>query len=271
MRLLMALQAAYALRRAALRTRGIRTRGIRARTTTLRAASDEWALPPGWAAALEEERASDRHQSLRAFVAAERNKHEVFPPPEATLAALRAVDLGDVEVVIVGQDPYHGPGQAHGLCFSVLDLSQCIFPPSLRNVLREASKASKDWPEHPDPSKRGDLSRWASSQGVLLLNSVLTVRRGAANSHAGQGWEEFTDAVVKAVAERERGVVFALWGNAAKRKVNNLGGQHRVVSTSHPSPLSAAKGHDAFMGSDCFSRINLCLTELGRRPVRGPA
>ena len=265
MRLLMALQAAWALRRAALRTR------IRARTT-LRAAPDEWALPPGWAKALETETASDRHQALRAFVEAERAKHEVYPPPGDTLAALRAVDLADVEVVIVGQDPYHGPGQAHGLCFSVRDLSTCIFPPSLRSVLREASRTTEDWPEHPDPAKRGDLSRWASSQGVLLLNSVLTVRRGAANSHANQGWEEFTDAVVKAVAERERGVVFGLWGNAAKRKVTTeLGGQHRVVATSHPSPLSAAKGRDAFMGSDCFSRINTHLTELGRPPVRGPA
>ena len=236
----------------------------------MRATPDEWALPPGWAKALEEEVASDRHQSLRAFVEAERNTQEVYPPPNDTLAALRAVDLGDVEVVIVGQDPYHGPGQAHGLCFSVADLSACVFPPSLRNVLREASKTTDQWPEHPDPARRGDLSRWAS-EGVLLLNSVLTVSRGAANSHANQGWESFTDAVVKAVAERERGVVFALWGNSAKRKVNNLGGQHRVVSTSHPSPLSAAKGRDAFMGSDCFSRINLCLTELGRRPVRGPA
>ena len=269
MRLLMALQAAWALRRAAaLQTRRV---GIRATTTTLRATPDEWALPPGWALALEEEMKSDRHQQLRAFVEAERAKHEVFPPPGDTLAALRAVDLANVEVVIVGQDPYHGPGQAHGLCFSVRDLSTCVFPPSLRNVLREASRTTEDWPEHPDSTKRGDLSRWAS-EGVLLLNSVLTVRRGAANSHAGQGWEEFTDAVVKAVADRERGVVFALWGNAAKRKVsNNLGGQHRVVSTSHPSPLSAAKGRDAFMGSDCFSRINVHLEELGRRPVRGPA
>ena len=268
MRLLMALQAAFALRRAALRTRRV---GIRARTTTLRAAPDEWALPPGWAKALAEEVSSDQHRQLRAFVEAERNTQEVYPPPESTLAALRAVDLGDVEVVIVGQDPYHGPGQAHGLCFSVSDLSQCVFPPSLRNVLREASRATEQWPEHPDPARRGDLSRWASSQGVLLLNSVLTVRRGAANSHAGKGWEEFTDAVVKAVAERERGVVFALWGNAAKRKVQTLGGQHRVVSTSHPSPLSAAKGRDAFMGSDCFCRINAHLAELGRPPVRGPA
>jgi len=266
MKLLMALlQAAFALRRsAALRTR------IRARTT-LRAAPDEWALPPGWSAALEEEIKSERHRQLRAFVEAERETQEVYPPPGDTLAALRAVDLEAVEVVIVGQDPYHGMGQAHGLCFSVQDLSTCIFPPSLRNVLREASRASEDWPENPDPAKRGDLSRWASSQGVLLLNSVLTVRRGAANSHANQGWEEFTDAVVKAVAERERGVVFALWGNSAKRKVTNLGGQHRVVATSHPSPLSAAKGRDAFMGSDCFSRINAHLAALGRRPVRGPA
>ena len=269
MRLLMALQAAYALRRAAaLQTRRF---GIRARTT-LRATTDEWTLPPGWAKALEEECASDRHRQLRAFVEAERNTQEVYPPPGDTLAALRAVDLEAVEVVIVGQDPYHGPGQAHGLCFSVADLSRCVFPPSLRNVLREASRTTEQWPEHPDPAKRGDLSRWASSQGVLLLNSVLTVRRGAANSHAGQGWEAFTDAVVKAVAERERGVVFALWGNAAKRKVTTeLGGQHRVVATSHPSPLSAAKGRDAFMGSDCFSRINVHLEELGRRPVRGPA
>ena len=268
MRLLMALQAAFALRRAALRTRRV---GIRARRTTLRATPDEWALPPGWAKALAEEVSSDQHRQLRAFVAAERNSQEVYPPPEATLAALRAVDLEAVEVVIVGQDPYHGPGQAHGLCFSVRDLSTCVFPPSLRNVLREASRTTENWPEHPDPAKRGDLSRWASSQGVLLLNSVLTVRRGAANSHAGQGWEEFTDAVVKAVAERERGVVFGLWGNAAKRKVSAVGQQHRVVATSHPSPLSAAKGRDAFMGSDCFSRINAHLVELGRRPVRGPA
>ena len=127
MRLLMALQAAYALRRsAALRMRRV---GIRATTTTLRAAPDEWALPPGWAKALAEEVSSDRHRQLRAFVAAERNTQEVFPPPGDTLAALRAVDLADVEVVIVGQDPYHGPGQAHGLCFSVSDLSTCIFPP----------------------------------------------------------------------------------------------------------------------------------------------
>ena len=270
MRLLMALQAAYALRRsaAALRTRRV---GVRARKTTLRATPDEWALPPGWAKALAEEVASDQHRQLRAFVEAERNTQEVYPPPGDTLAALRAVDLEAVEVVIVGQDPYHGPGQAHGLCFSVADLSRCVFPPSLRNVLREASRTTEQWPEHPDPAKRGDLSRWASSQGVLLLNSVLTVRRGAANSHAGQGWEAFTDAVVKAVAERERGVVFGLWGNAAKRKVENVGGQHRVVATSHPSPLSASKGRNAFMGSDCFSRINFHLTELGRPPVRGPA
>ena len=102
--------------------------------------------------------------NLSAFVEAERAKHEVYPPPGDTLAALRAVDLEDVEVVIVGQDPYHGPGQAHGLCFSVRDLSTCIFPPSLRNVLREASRTTEDWPEHPDPAKRGDLSRWASSK-----------------------------------------------------------------------------------------------------------
>ena len=119
MRLLMALQAAYALRRAA--ALGTRRVGIRARTT-LRAAPDEWALPPGWAKALAEEVSSDRHRQLRAFVAAERNTQEVFPPPGDTLAALRAVDLADVEVVIVGQDPYHGPGQAHGLCLSLIHI-----------------------------------------------------------------------------------------------------------------------------------------------------
>ena len=257
---LMTLALANALRSsAALRSVSRRMRA----TSALRASNDEWALPPGWAAALADETASDRHQELRAFVASERETRTIYPPPADTLAALRAIDLEDVEVVIVGQDPYHGPGQAHGLCFSVQDLSSCAFPPSLRNVLKEARRATAAWPEHPDPAKRGDLGRWSRS-GVLLLNSVLTVRQGDANAHAKRGWEAFTDAVVQAVAERERGAVFALWGNAAKRKVDALGAQHRVVSNSHPSPLAAARGTDAFTGSDCFSTINGHLVDIGR-------
>lgn len=260
---LMALVLANALRSsAALRSVARRIRA----TSALRASTDEWALPPGWAAALADETASARHKELRAFVASERETRTIYPPPDDTLAALRAVDLEDVEVVIVGQDPYHGPGQAHGLCFSIQDLSSCTFPPSLRNVLKEARWATAAWPEDPDPAKRGVLGHWSRS-GVLLLNSVLTVRQGDANSHKQRGWEAFTDAVLQAVAERERGAVFALWGNAAKRKVDTLGAQHRVVSNSHPSPLAAARSTDAFTGSDCFLTINGHLVDIGRRPI----
>jgi len=190
-------------------------------------ADDEWALPPGWARALAGEVGSPRFAALKAFVAAERAAGTVYPPPEQTLAALRAVDVDDVRCVIVGQDPYHTPGRAHGLAFSVPP--GVPPPPSLRNVLAEvAADVGGD-----AGGGDGDLSRWAAD-GVLLLNSVLTVRPGAANSHAGNGWEAFTDAVVGAAAANPR-TVFLLWGGAAKRKLGSSVGADRAVATSHPS------------------------------------
>ena len=255
MRLLMALQAAYALRRsAALRTRRV---GIRARTSTLRATPDEWALPPGWAAALEEECATDRHQSLRAFVAAERAKDEVYPPPGDTLAALRAVDLGDVEVVIVGQDPYHGPGQAHGLCFSVR--RGVPPPPSLKNIYKELAT---DLPGFVKPD-HGNLQSWAE-QGVFLLNASLSVRQGEANSHAKLGWQEFTDEVIKVLNRQPQKIVFILWGGFAQKKACRLNeSKHCVLKAAHPSPLSVTK----FLGCKVFSRANAFLAKEGKEEV----
>ncbi len=251
MRLLMALlQAACALRSAARRV------GIRARTT-LRAAPDEWALPPGWALALEEETASDRHRQLRTFVAAERQAHEVYPPPGDTLAALRAVDLGDVEVVIVGQDPYHGPGQAHGLCFSVR--RGVPPPPSLKNIYKELAT---DLPGFVKPD-HGNLQSWAE-QGVFLLNASLSVRQGEANSHAKLGWQEFTDEVIKVLNRQPQKIVFILWGGFAQKKACRLNeAKHCVLKAAHPSPLSVTK----FLGCKVFSRANAFLAKEGKEEV----
>ena len=231
------------------------TRRVVARAATESTNGGEWALPDGWRAALGDELASDRFRDLRAFVAAERASHTVYPPPEQTLRALRSVDLERVRVCVVGQDPYHGPGQANGLAFSVS--GGCAIPPSLRNVLRECAE------DHGAAPAGGDLGGWAD-QGVLLLNTALTVREGEAHSHRGRGWERLTDAVVAALAARERPVVFALWGNPARKKAAIVdGARHRVVASSHPSPLSCAKTAAPFRGSRCFSRINAHLEDLG--------
>ncbi|EGB08193.1 hypothetical protein AURANDRAFT_26105, partial [Aureococcus anophagefferens] len=227
------------------------------RRVVARAATNggEWALPSGWRAALGDELASDRFRDLQAFVAAERASQTVYPPPDETLRALRSVDLDGVRVCVVGQDPYHGPGQANGLAFSVS--GGCAIPPSLRNVLRECAE------DHGAAPAGGDLGGWAD-QGVLLLNTALTVREGEAHSHRGRGWERLTDAVVAALAARERPVVFALWGNPARKKAAIVdGARHRVVASSHPSPLSCAKTAAPFRGSRCFSRINAHLEDLG--------
>ncbi|KAJ8601487.1 hypothetical protein CTAYLR_006702 [Chrysophaeum taylorii] len=179
--------------------------------------------------------------------------------PESVFAALNACPLSAVKVVVVGQDPYHGPGQAHGLAFSIAKGARCKFPPSLRNILDEVSddvKASK--------SSGGDLMPWAE-RGVLLLNAVLTVRGGAANSHQNKGWERFTDAVISAVNTRCPGVVFLLWGKPAQTKCASINKKkHRVLASSHPSPLSNTKTKSPFTGSRCFSKCNdLLLTDLG--------
>jgi len=189
--------------------------------------------------------------SLQEFVADERRRFEVYPPERDTYAALRLTPLPSVRVVILGQDPYHGPGQAHGLAFAVP--RGTAVPPSLRNVFAEL----RDDLGVPVP-RHGNLGHWAR-QGVLLLNSTLTVRAGA-GSHHGKGWEIFTDQVIRTVNDKPF-VVFVLWGaHARKKKALINTSRHAVIEAPHPSPLSA---HHGFFGSRPFSRINEALTSAG--------
>ena len=194
---------------------------------------------------------------LQQFVAEERARGAVYPPHDEVFAALHLTPFAAVKVVILGQDPYHGPGQAHGLCFSVRP--GVPPPPSLRNIFIELrDDLGIDPPDH------GCLDAWAA-QGVLLLNATLTVRAHQAASHQGKGWETFTDAVLSAVNEKPERVVFILWGASARRKkalVDTT--RHVVIESPHPSPLSA---HNGFFGSRPFSRANAALEEVGREPV----
>jgi len=196
-------------------------------------------------------------QELQRFVAAERTTHEIYPPPDRVFAALHLTSFDSVKVVILGQDPYHGPGQAHGLCFSVS--SGVHRPPSLVNVCKELET---DLGIHTGAS--GSLEPWAR-QGVLLLNTTLTVRRGEPASHQHHGWETFTDEVLDAVSSKQERVVFILWGSAAraKKKLINTS-RHVVIESPHPSPLSAHRG---FVGSRPFSAANRALVDGGRDPV----
>jgi uracil-DNA glycosylase len=193
---------------------------------------------------------------------------------------LNLTPLDKVKVVIVGQDPYHGPNQAHGLCFSV-KRGQKI-PPSLRNIYKELM-TDPDVPNFQNLPQHGYLERWAQ-QGVLMINTVLTVRRGDANSHQKQGWEEFTDHVIRAVdrhcRSNKRSVVFLLWGKPASTKArtallengsssvdSNTMSRHTVIATSHPSPLGATKTDSPFLGSQCFSRANQALRKMGYEEI----
>ncbi len=194
---------------------------------------------------------------LQTFVAGERQRHTVYPPNDEVFAALHLTPLADVKVLILGQDPYHGPGQAHGLCFSVRAGTPA--PPSLQNIFTELH----DDLGLPRP-ETGDLTPWAR-QGVLLLNATLTVRAHQAASHQGKGWERFTDRVIAAVNDKPERVVFILWGNSARKKkalVDTT--RHVVIESPHPSPLSAHRG---FFGSKPFSRANQALVDAGRTPV----
>ncbi len=213
-------------------------------------------LPESWQAVLGEETEKPYFAELAAFVAAERAEHQVFPPSGQELSALEATPYDKVRVLVLGQDPYHDDGQAHGMSFSVLPGTRT--PPSLRNIFKELD-ADLGIPA-PD---NGYLMHWAE-QGVLLLNAVLTVRAHEANSHKGKGWEKFTDAVIKAVSAREEPVVFVLWGNYAKKKLPLIDtGKHVVVQGAHPSPLSAK----LFFGSRPFSQINAALEGFGVDPI----
>jgi uracil-DNA glycosylase len=213
-------------------------------------------LAPTWQHDLAAELSKPYFRQLEEYIDAERLAHAVYPPEAEVFSALQLTPLDNVKVVLLGQDPYHGEGQAHGLCFSVGPGVKS--PPSLVNIFKELQRDMGC----PTPTS-GCLVPWAR-QGVLLLNAVLTVRAGEANSHEGRGWEQFTDAVIHAVNERQRPVVFALWGRYAQKKGALVdASRHRVVRAAHPSPLSAAK----FFGSRPFSAINQALAELGTPPV----
>jgi uracil-DNA glycosylase len=213
-------------------------------------------LPADWKEALGEEMAAPYFQELADFVDGERRQHTVFPAEDNVFLALRLTPLAEVKVVLLGQDPYHNDGQAHGLCFSVPPGVK--MPPSLVNIFKELkSDLGCKVPTG------GCLESWAR-QGVLLLNVVLTVRAHEPHSHKRRGWERFTDSVIRAVAGRPRPAVFALWGNHAQQKEKLVdASRHRIVAAAHPSPLSAR----LFFGSRPFSKVNMALEELGYTPI----
>jgi uracil-DNA glycosylase len=219
-------------------------------------------IPDSWHSVLEPALASAEARKLGGWLKAEEAAgKQVYPPRGTRLAALALTPLDEVRCVILGQDPYHGPGQAHGLAFSVQ--AGVRVPPSLVNIYKEL-EADLGLPR----AASGDLSRWAR-QGVLLLNNTLTVEAGQAGSHAGRGWDAITDAAVAAVAERDVPTVFILWGSHAKKKASRIPAltrntAHLVLTSAHPSPLSA---HNGFFGSRPFSQTNAFLEANGRGAI----
>jgi uracil-DNA glycosylase len=214
-------------------------------------------LPEDWNALLADELEKPYFEKLYHFVAEERRTHTVYPPAQDVFSSLRTTPYERVKVLLLGQDPYHGPNQAHGMCFSVRPGVKP--PPSLQNIFKEL---------HDDLGcqipNNGYLVPWAE-QGVLLLNAVLTVRKGEANSHKDKGWEQFTDAVIRKVNEKEDLVVFVLWGAYAQKKRDLIDtSRHKIIQAAHPSPFSADKG---FFGSRPFSKINNFLREAGKAEI----
>ena len=210
-----------------------------------------------WQAYLAEEFEKPYFAALCRAVDAERARGCVFPPEEEVFSALNLTPPEQVRCVILGQDPYHEPGQAHGLSFSVREGTR--LPPSLQNIYKELESDIGI-----APSQKGDLTAWAQ-QGVLLLNTVLTVRRGQANSHKGMGWEIFTDEVIRRLNEHESPIAFILWGaNARSKKSLITNSKHGIFESAHPSPLSAYNG---FFGSRVFSRVNRFLVENEIPPI----
>lgn len=219
---------------------------------------DRIKLEPGWKAALAPEFAAPYMADLRAFLLAERHAGKrIFPPAALWFNALDLTPRDAVRVVILGQDPYHGAGQAHGLCFSVLPPTRP--PPSLANITKELSS---DLGRAIPPL--GDLTPWAR-QGVLLLNSVLTVEEGRAAAHQGKGWERFTDAIIRILADGSQPIAFILWGAYAQKKAAFVDpAKHLIVKSAHPSPLSA---HNGFFGSKPFSKVNDWLRARGEPEI----
>ena len=214
-------------------------------------------MPTDWNPHLRNEFAKPYWNDLQQFVRLERDHHVVYPPAAEVFSALHLTSYATTRVMILGQDPYHGPNQAHGLCFSVQ--RGVAVPPSLANIYKELrSDLDIEAPSH------GNLTHWAT-QGVLLLNATLTVRAGQAGSHQGNGWETFTDQVIRVVNDKTDPVVFILWGAYARKKGALIDAdRHVVIESAHPSPLSA---HNGFLGSKPFSRTNEALRARGRQPI----
>ena len=211
-----------------------------------------------WLEAVGDEFKKPYYKNLYEFVKKEYSTHVVYPPSEDIFNALHLTPLKDVKVLILGQDPYHEPGQAHGLSFSVLP-GKADTPPSLQNIYKELSDDLGCYIPN-----NGYLKKWAD-QGVLMLNTVLTVRAHAANSHQGKGWEQFTDAIIRAVNKKDEPVVYMLWGRPAQMKRSMLDNpKHLVLTAPHPSPLSAYRG---FFGCKHFSKANEFLKANGITPI----
>ena len=215
-------------------------------------------IGPSWKAQLKDEFEKEYFVSLSDFVRSEYKTQTVYPPGKLIFNAFNSCPFDKLKVVILGQDPYHGPGQAHGLCFSVNDGIR--IPPSLRNIYKELNAdVGKEIPAS------GNLSSWAN-QGVLLLNATLTVRASEAGSHQKKGWEQFTDAVISKISEQKENVVFILWGNYAISKSKLIdSGKHLLLTSVHPSPLSASRG---YFGNHHFSRTNEYLGKNGQDSVK---
>lgn len=215
-------------------------------------------LEPSWLRVLHQEFEKDYMLELKAFLQSEKETgKEIYPASKQWFNAFNSTPFNDVKVVILGQDPYHGPGQAHGLCFSVLP--GIAHPPSLRNIFKEMQNDLKL-----DPPESGCLQAWAE-RGVLLLNATLTVERGSAGSHQGRGWEQFTDSVIRELNDKREGLVFILWGSYAQKKGQIIDDtRHLVLKAPHPSPLSSHRG---FFGCRHFSKTNEYLTGRGQSPI----
>ncbi len=215
------------------------------------------AIDDSWKKILEDEFEADYFKTLKSFLLDEKNKYLIYPPGSQIFSAFNHTPFDKVRVVILGQDPYHGPGQAHGLCFSVP--RGIPKPPSLENIFKEIQNdLGLPVPVH------GNLENWAR-QGVLLLNATLTVRANQAGSHQNRGWERFTDAAIKAVADKKQHVVFLLWGNYAQAKETLIdASKHLVLKAVHPSPLSALRG---FFGCRHFSKTNAYLKSTGQAEI----
>lgn len=214
-------------------------------------------IEESWKAVLQNEFDKPYFAELIRFVKSEYREQRIYPPGNLIFNAFNLCPFNNIRVVIIGQDPYHGPGQAHGLCFSVLP--GVDFPPSLRNIFKEIQQDIGS----PIPSN-GDLTRWAT-QGVFLLNATLTVRAHLAGSHQRKGWETFTNEVIRIISQQKENVVFLLWGAYAQQKAEIIDStKHLVLESVHPSPLSASRG---FFGNHHFSRANQFLESKGLSPI----